>query len=295
MSDQQSVGLINDDALVNTSRRLSPAPVNETAEQVVRKAFTQAGAGAFGRLADFASWWAGRSASNDQPSRVRLLVFVSAGSTAPVIMNLPSKVTVRHVVIPGTVSEAASTGSHVIDDEVDGGTDLILIGHAGNDLRSLATALVVHATGADLVDAMGTDLDDLIWMGVAQNARESTRALRACPPDEVLQQLASPDMAALVAALNQAAVRGVPVLIDGTAVAAAAVAAERISPGSSAWWCASHRSRQRAQVIALESLNMEPMIDLGLHIGDGRGALLALPLLLASIEVAQDLIGGPVS
>jgi nicotinate-nucleotide--dimethylbenzimidazole phosphoribosyltransferase len=288
------VEIINDDAVMNTPRRLTPAHVDEVAERLVRTAFVEAEAGAFGRLADFAAWWAGRAVSNDHPSRIRLLVFANAASSAPAIANLPSNVSVRHVVIPESVSEAAHVGMHVIDDEVDYGTDLILIGHTindgGNDIRPWATALVVHETGADLVDAMGTDLDDLTWMNVAQRARQVTRAMHECQPDDVIQRLGSPDIASLVAALQQAAARGVPVLIDGATLAASAVVAERLSPGSRTWWYASHRSQEQFQTLALDSLDMEPMLDLGMHIGDGRGALLALPLLLASIDIANNAV-----
>jgi nicotinate-nucleotide--dimethylbenzimidazole phosphoribosyltransferase len=263
----------------------------------MRAAFVEAEAGAFGRLGDFAAWWAGRAASNIQPSRIRLLVFAKADSPAPTIPNLPSNVSVRHVVIPESVSEAAHVGTHVIDDEVDYGTDLILIGHTSSDvrhdIRASTTALVVHETGADLVDAMGTDLDDLTWMTVAQRARQATRALRECQPDDVIQRLGSPDIASLVAALQQAAARGVPALIDGATLAASAVVAERLSPGSRTWWYASHRSREHAATLALDSLSMEPMLDLGMAIGDGRGALLALPLLLASIDIANNVVSAP--
>jgi nicotinate-nucleotide--dimethylbenzimidazole phosphoribosyltransferase len=290
MNDEQGVEIINDDAVMNTPRRLTPARVNEVAESLVRTAFVEAEAGAFGRLADFAAWWAGRAVSNDRPSRIRLLVFANAESFAPAVTNLPSNVSVRHVAIPESVSEAAHVGMQVIDDEVDYGTDLILIGHAGDEIRPSTTALVVHETGADLVDAMGTDLDDLTWMDVAQRARQATRALHECQPDDVIQRLGSPDIASLVAALQQAAARGVPVLIDGATLAASALVAERLSPGSRTWWYASHRSPEQSQTLALDSLDMEPMIDLGMHVGDGRGALLALPLLLASIDIANNVV-----
>jgi nicotinate-nucleotide--dimethylbenzimidazole phosphoribosyltransferase len=293
MNDEQAVEIINDDAVMNTPRRPTPARVDDVAEGLVRAAFIEAEAGVFGRLADFAGWWAGRAASNEHPSRIRLLVFGNAESSLA-IAHLPSNVSVRHVAIPESVSEAAHVGMHVIDDEVDYGTDLILIGHMsndrGNEIRPLTTALVVHETGADLVDAMGSDLDDLTWMNVAQRARQAHQSLRECQTDDVIQRLGSPDIASLVAALQQAAARGVPVLIDGATLAASALVAEHLSPGSRTWWYASHRSQEQSEALALDSLGMEPMLDLGMHIGNGRGALLALPLLLASIDIADTVV-----
>jgi nicotinate-nucleotide--dimethylbenzimidazole phosphoribosyltransferase len=82
--------------------------------------------------------------------------------------------------------------------------------------------------------------------------------------------------------LLQAAVRRTPVLLDGLVTGAAALVADRIAPGAKAWWVASHRSTEPAHSRALERLGLDPIIDLGLRLGEGTGALTALPILRSS-------------
>ncbi len=80
----------------------------------------------------------------------------------------------------------------------------------------------------------------------------------------------------------QAAVRRTPVVLDGVVVCAAALAAEAYAPGSKAWWIAGTRSTEPAQKLTLTSLGLDPLLDLGLRLGEGTGALLAVHLLVAA-------------
>ena len=63
---------------------------------------------------------------------------------------------------------------------------------------------------------------------------------------------------------------------------AAALVADRLTPGARAWWQAGHRSTEPAHAAALALLELTPLLDLGLRLGEGTGALLALPLLQAA-------------
>ena len=65
----------------------------------------------------------------------------------------------------------------------------------------------------------------------------------------------------------------------GSSSGAAALVAERLRPGAAAWWLAGHRSPEPAHTAALAALGLEPLLDLGLRLGEGTGALLAVPLL----------------
>jgi nicotinate-nucleotide--dimethylbenzimidazole phosphoribosyltransferase len=75
------------------------------------------------------------------------------------------------------------------------------------------------------------------------------------------------------------------VLLDGLVVTAAALVAERLAPGARAWWQAGHRSPEPAHAPALAELGLEPIMDLGLRLGEGTGAALALPVLRAAVAV----------
>ncbi len=82
--------------------------------------------------------------------------------------------------------------------------------------------------------------------------------------------------------LRRAAERGVPALLDGVVSGACAVLAERLAPGAAAWWCAGHRSTEPAHRLSLEALGLEPVVDLGMRLGEATGALVALPVLRAA-------------
>ena len=76
---------------------------------------------------------------------------------------------------------------------------------------------------------------------------------------------------------------------------AAAVLADRLAPGAAAWFVAGHRSTEPAQSIALDKLGLEPLLDLGMRLGEGSGAVAAVPLvrsaalLLADVALLTDL------
>ncbi len=62
----------------------------------------------------------------------------------------------------------------------------------------------------------------------------------------------------------------------------------RLAPGASAWWAAGHRSVEPAHELALDTLGLSPLVDLGLRLGEGSGALVAVPIVAA----AADILGG---
>ena len=104
-----------------------------------------------------------------------------------------------------------------------------------------------------------------------------------------LPRLGSADIAAGVGFLLGAARGGVPVLLDGVVSVAAALVADLISPGAVAWFAAGHRSTEPAQSLALDKLGLVPLLDLGMRLGEGSGAVAAVPLVRsASLLLARD-------
>ena len=79
-----------------------------------------------------------------------------------------------------------------------------------------------------------------------------------------------------------AAEAGIPVLLDGLISVASALMAERIAPGAQAWFAAGHRSTEPAQALALEKLGLDPVLDLGMRLGEGSGAALAAAVVKAA-------------
>ncbi|NED59800.1 nicotinate-nucleotide--dimethylbenzimidazole phosphoribosyltransferase, partial [Streptomyces sp. SID10244] len=92
-------------------------------------------------------------------------------------------------------------------------------------------------------------------------------------------------LTALAGFLAQAAVRRTPVILDGMVVTAAAMVANELAPGAARWWVAGHRSVEPAHSVALEHLDLEPILDLSMRLGEGSGALTALPIVASSVDI----------
>jgi nicotinate-nucleotide--dimethylbenzimidazole phosphoribosyltransferase len=112
---------------------------------------------------------------------------------------------------------------------------------------------------------------------------------RAEDPFDRLAALGSADIAAGVGFLRAAARGGVPVLLDGVVSIAEAAVAEDLEPGVVAWCAAGHRSTEPAQQLALDKLGLEPVLDLGLRLGEGTGALIALPVLRSAVLMLREM------
>ncbi|QRY50442.1 nicotinate-nucleotide--dimethylbenzimidazole phosphoribosyltransferase [Mycolicibacterium septicum] len=182
---------------------------------------------------------------------------------------------------------AVDAGRQIADDEVDAGADLLIAGDMGIGNTTAATTLVAALTGTEPVAVVGrgTGIDDLGWMRKAAAVRDALYRARDVTRDPLglLRVCGGADLAAMAGFLAQAAVRRTPVLLDGLVVTAAALVAEELAPGARAWWQAGHRSTEPAHSLALSHLRLEPIVDLGMRLGEGTGAAVALPIVRAAI------------
>ena len=78
-------------------------------------------------------------------------------------------------------------------------------------------------------------------------------------------------------------------ILDGVVVTAAALVAEDMAPGAKNWWVAGHRSTEPAHTLALTHLRMEPLIEMDMRLGEGSGALTALPILNAAVAALAEM------
>jgi nicotinate-nucleotide--dimethylbenzimidazole phosphoribosyltransferase len=189
--------------------------------------------------------------------------------------------------------EAVRAGEAIAEVEIAAGADLLILGDMGIGNTTPASALVGATFGlrADEVVGRGTGLDD-------DQLKHKTHVIatalsrvgeRAEDPFQRLAALGSADIAAGVGFLCAAARSGVPVLLDGVVSVAEAAVAEDLEPGVVAWCAAGHRSTEPAQQLALDKLGLEPVLDLGLRLGEGTGALTALPVLRSAVLVLREL------
>jgi len=190
------------------------------------------------------------------------------------------------------VNAALEAGRAIADEEVDGGADLLIAGDMGIGNSTPAAVLIAALTGAEPVAVVGrgSGIDDATWMRKTVAIRDALRRARPLTADPValLRTVAGADLAAMAGFLAQAAARRTPVLLDGLAVGAAAMVAEDLAPGARDWWLAGHRSAEPAHELVLTHLQLIPLLDLELRLGEGTGALAALPLL----QMAAHLLTG---
>lgn len=182
---------------------------------------------------------------------------------------------------------AFELGRAIADEEVDSGCDLLIPGDMGIGNTTPAAALVAGVLGLEPVAVVGrgTGVDDAGWMRKTTAIRDALRRARKSvgnDPEGLLRVVGGRDLATLTGLLMQAGSRRTPVILDGVISCAAALAAERMAPGASAWWVAGTRSTEPAQVKALDALGLTPLLDLQLRLGEGTGALLAVGLVQAA-------------
>ena len=190
--------------------------------------------------------------------------------------------------------EAAFTlGQRIADEEIDSGADLLIAGDMGIGNTTPAAALIGLLTSADAatVTGTGTGIDDATWMRKCAAVRDAMRRGRPFmgEPRKLLQVVAGADIAAMSGYLLQAAIRRTPVLLDGTITTAAALAADRIDYRAKNWWLAGHLSAEPAHALALNRLNMTPLLSYQMRLGEGTGALLALPILQSAIALLNEM------
>jgi nicotinate-nucleotide--dimethylbenzimidazole phosphoribosyltransferase len=176
---------------------------------------------------------------------------------------------------------------------VDDGAGCLLTGDMGIANTTASAALVAVFTGAAPaeVTGRGTGVDDAT-LDRKKAVVEAALALhRPAPADPVgvLAAVGGLEHAALAGFVLGAAARRVPVLLDGVIAVAAALAAAALSPAAVDACVAGHRSVEPGSAHALRSLGLRPLVDLDLRLGEGTGAVLALPMVQAAAAALRDM------
>ncbi|BBX16000.1 nicotinate-nucleotide--dimethylbenzimidazole phosphoribosyltransferase [Mycolicibacterium duvalii] len=203
------------------------------------------------------------------------------------IRRSSGNIAVEDALSPDEVVEAIEAGRRIADEEVDAGADLLIAGDMGIGNTTPATTLIAALTDTEPVAVVGrgTGIDDAGWARKTAAVRDALYRTRGLSADSValLRICGGADLAAMAGFCAQAAVRRTPLLLDGMVVTAAALAAEGLAPGAKQWWQAGHRSTEPAHAVALQHLGLQPIVELDMHLGEGSGALVALPVLRAAV------------
>jgi len=188
---------------------------------------------------------------------------------------------------------AVETGIKVAADLVDEGYRCLITGDMGIANTTASAALIAVFTGSTpaLVTGRGTGIDDPTWARKVEAVRRALD-LHRCDPASPLETLAAVgglEHAALAGFILGGAARRVPVLLDGVIACAAAVAARAFAPQVTDYLIAGHLSTEPGALRALDALGLQPLLDLGMRLGEGSGAVLALPVVAAAARVLRDM------
>ncbi|MFC9703016.1 nicotinate-nucleotide--dimethylbenzimidazole phosphoribosyltransferase [Streptomyces sp. NPDC056943] len=190
------------------------------------------------------------------------------------------------------VLAAIEVGIETARDLVAAGNKAILTGEMGIANTTASAALISVYTGVDAaeVTGRGTGINDETH---ARKVDVVRRALDLHKPDAadpigVLSAIGGLEHAALVGLILGAASLRTPVILDGVSTGAAALVARAIAPESLAACIAGHRSAEPGHVAALNKLGLRPLVDLDLRLGEGTGALLALPLVQSAARAMHE-------
>ncbi|MEH0581998.1 nicotinate-nucleotide--dimethylbenzimidazole phosphoribosyltransferase [Streptomyces sp. B21-108] len=188
--------------------------------------------------------------------------------------------------------QAIEVGIETARDLVAAGNKALLTGEMGIANTTASAALIAVFTGADPaeVTGRGTGINDET---LARKTEVVRRALDFHQPDPadpigVLAAIGGFEHAAMVGLLLGGASLRTPVILDGVSAGAAALVARAIAPEVLAACIAGHRSAEPGHVAALNKLGLRPLVDLDLRLGEGTGALLALPLVQSTARAMHE-------
>ncbi len=174
----------------------------------------------------------------------------------------------------------------------------IAMGEMGIGNTTPSAALIAAFTGqsAAAVTGRGTGVDDpMLATKVAVVQRGLDRAtaeigdLAAADPTAVLAQIGGLEIAALAGFIVGGAAARVPVIVDGVIACAAALVAVALVPDTIGYLIAGHRSSEPGATVALAHLGLDPVLDLGLRLGEGSGATLAIPIVQAAAKILAEM------
>lgn len=207
---------------------------------------------------------------------------------------------VEPALTPEEVTRALGAGARIAQDAAREGFEVLALGEMGIG-NTASAALIMHRLASAPLEACvgrGAGHDDEGLSRKLAVLRRAAERSDASDPLEVLAQFGGLEIAMMAGAVIGAAAARIPVLVDGFIGSAAALAAVRLEPAALDYCVFCHRSAEQGHRLMLEALNVEPLLDLGLRLGEGTGALLALPIvrsasrMLSEVASLDDVLNG---
>ncbi|HWL65705.1 MAG TPA: nicotinate-nucleotide--dimethylbenzimidazole phosphoribosyltransferase [Actinomycetota bacterium] len=169
--------------------------------------------------------------------------------------------------------------------------DLLILGEMGigNTTAAAAVCATLFGLDAEFWTGRGTGVDDATYarkLAVVETA--SRRVPAGTSPLEILREVGGAEMVAMAGAAVEARRRSIPIVLDGFVVTAALAPLEITQPGALAHCISGHCSSEPGHRLLLEKLDLRPLLDLDLRLGEASGALLALPLVRLAAACVTD-------
>jgi nicotinate-nucleotide--dimethylbenzimidazole phosphoribosyltransferase len=187
---------------------------------------------------------------------------------------------------------AVAVGARVAADLVAAGHDLLVTGDMGIANTTPSAALVAVLLGVDPADVTGrgTGVDDATLARKVAVVRAAVARAGAGPDDPigVLASVGGLEHAATVGFVLAGAAARVPVVLDGVIACSSALVATTLAPAVRGALFAGHRSVEPGASAALRAMDLEPLLDLGMRLGEGSGGVLAVPVVQAAARVLAE-------
>lgn len=185
------------------------------------------------------------------------------------------------------------TGAKVIEAEAERGLDLLAVGDMGigNTTASAAIAAALTGRAPEELVGRGTGVDDA---GLQRKIAAVRRGLDVNRPKtndgtDILAKVGGFEIGGLAGAILAAAGKRIPVLVDGYISTAAAMIAVNQAPAARDYLFAGHASEERGHRLMLEWLGLRPLLDLGMRLGEGTGAVLAMNIVEAACRALSEM------
>jgi nicotinate-nucleotide--dimethylbenzimidazole phosphoribosyltransferase len=192
---------------------------------------------------------------------------------------------------PELALAGVAAGADLAAELVGEGVGIVALGDMGIGNTTAAAALCAALLPAEpeAVCGRGTGIDDEALARKVEVVRRALAANDASDPLGVLAGLGGHELAFLVGVCLGAAAEDAVVVLDGFVTGAAALVAARLAPDAATRMVASHRSPEPGHALVLADLGLRPLLDLGLRLGEGSGAALALPVVHAALAILADM------
>jgi nicotinate-nucleotide--dimethylbenzimidazole phosphoribosyltransferase len=198
-----------------------------------------------------------------------------------------------HAMSETVVRAALEVGAQTAERLIAGGSRCLVTGEVGIGNTTPSATLIAHfaKATAEQVTGHGSGIDDETYARKKEIvANLIARTKHEDDPFKVLADIGGIEIAALTGYILRAASLQIPVVLDGVITLAAAIVAHAINPEINHFCIAGHASSEPGSQIAIRHLQLKPILDLGLRLGEGTGALLSIPIIRASCQALSRIV-----